>query len=271
MFFMQVRKRGDERGRRWPRDWRYGRGALFAGGYLDTGTETIPVGGDSFQPTDLTNLQVWLDVSDLSTMFQEIDGETTQAVINGPVGRIRDKSSNGYIAAAASDEQRPILRQSGGLNYLEFDGVDDLLQIDGGNYSMPQPNILCLSAQIPETGRALDGSVNKKRAIHEAASNNRIRFYAGSWSPHVSGRSDSNAQVFTTKWEGPNSYVRINGSQTSFSAGNNTLEGLSIGASFAGSPCALKFYGAVVNNGDLSAQEIGRMETYMGGLCGVSL
>lgn len=271
MFFMQVRKRGDGGKGRWYRDWRHGRGALFGGGRSHTDTGTVHVEGNSFQPTDLTGLQVWLDVSDLSTMFQEIGSETTQAVVNGPVGRILDKSSNGYIAVAASDDRRPILRQSGDLRYLEFDGVDDLLQIDGSAYSIPQPNVFCLGAQIPSSGRALDGSVNKKRAIHEAANNNRIRFYAGSWSAYVAGRSDTDAQVFTTKWEGPISYARINGTQTSFSAGNNTLQGLTVGASFAGSPSAIKFYGVVVNNGDLSLEETGNLEAYMAGLCGVSL
>lgn len=69
---------------------------------------------------------VWYDPSDLASMFQDSAG-TTAAVVGQPVGKILDKSGNGYHATQSTSTARPILRQSGSLYYLEFDGVDDFL------------------------------------------------------------------------------------------------------------------------------------------------
>jgi hypothetical protein len=69
----------------------------------------------------------WLDPSDLSTMWQDATG-TIAAAVNQPVGRMLDKSGNGYVFTQATSASRPILRQdTAGFYYLEFDGVDDYL------------------------------------------------------------------------------------------------------------------------------------------------
>jgi hypothetical protein len=67
---------------------------------------------------------LWLDPSDLSTVFTDTAG-TTPAVVGDPVARINDKSGRGNHATQSVLASRPILRQDGGLHYLEFDGVDD--------------------------------------------------------------------------------------------------------------------------------------------------
>tara|TARA_R110000796_G_scaffold1718_2_gene7091 strand:+ start:345 stop:1142 length:798 start_codon:yes stop_codon:yes gene_type:complete len=71
---------------------------------------------------------VWLDVSDVSSLFQNSDG-TVAAVVGQPVGYVTDKSGNGNHAIQATSTKAPVLRQSGDLYYLEFDGADDGLQI----------------------------------------------------------------------------------------------------------------------------------------------
>lgn len=67
-------------------------------------------------------------------MFQSIDSATTAAAVNSPVGWINDKSGNGHHLQAPTTGARPILRQSGSLYYLEFDGTDDQLYDAGSNY-----------------------------------------------------------------------------------------------------------------------------------------
>lgn len=82
-----------------------------------------------FSPASLFSsgeVGVWYDPSDLSTMFTDTAG-TTQASVGQAVARINDKSGNGLNATQATASKRPILRQSGALYYLEFDGVDDTL------------------------------------------------------------------------------------------------------------------------------------------------
>lgn len=71
---------------------------------------------------------IWLDPSDLSTLYQERTGATTPATIGDPVGTVLDKSGNDNHATAPSDAARPTLQQTAeGFYYLSFDGVDDAL------------------------------------------------------------------------------------------------------------------------------------------------
>ena len=68
----------------------------------------------------------WYDPSDLTTLFEE-DG-TTPASVDGPVGKILDKSGNGNHLIQTTETKCPTLKLAGGLYYLEFDGIDDGLQ-----------------------------------------------------------------------------------------------------------------------------------------------
>lgn len=69
----------------------------------------------------------WYDPSDLSTMFQDAAGTTPVTTANQQVGLILDKSGNNNHASQPTGANRPILRQSGALWFLEFDGVNDFL------------------------------------------------------------------------------------------------------------------------------------------------
>jgi hypothetical protein len=92
---------------------------------------------DTFDPTSLFagGIQgVYYDPSDASTLFSDSAG-TTPAVVNGPVGRISDKSGNGNHLIQATAAARPIYRQGSGLSWLESDGVDDTLQCAAVNLS----------------------------------------------------------------------------------------------------------------------------------------
>lgn len=83
--------------------------------------------GAAFTPASLFasgEAGVWFDPSDLTSMYQGRTG-TTAAAVDSPVGQLLDKSGNGNHAVAPTDAARPILRESGGLYYLEFDGSDD--------------------------------------------------------------------------------------------------------------------------------------------------
>lgn len=69
---------------------------------------------------------IWLDFGDLTTMFQDAAG-TIPAIENNQVALIRDKSGRGnHVTQSGSN--RPILRRTGAVWYLEFDGTDDYLQ-----------------------------------------------------------------------------------------------------------------------------------------------
>lgn len=73
---------------------------------------------------------VWLDPSDLSTMFQDAGGLIPVTKDGDPVALIKDKSGNGNHATQTTASARPIYRTDGLLHWLEFDGVDDLLLLN---------------------------------------------------------------------------------------------------------------------------------------------
>lgn len=70
---------------------------------------------------------IWLDPSDLSTMFKDSAGTQPVTADGDPVGLIRDKSGNGNHATQTVSAARPTYRTDGVLHWLQFDGVDDYL------------------------------------------------------------------------------------------------------------------------------------------------
>jgi hypothetical protein len=71
---------------------------------------------------------IFYNTAQLDSLFQDRSlTPATPAVVDGPVGTRKDLSGNGNHQIAAADSRRPLLRTSGGLYWLEYDGVDDYL------------------------------------------------------------------------------------------------------------------------------------------------
>jgi len=68
----------------------------------------------------------YYDPTDISTLWQDAAG-TAPAVIGQPVARMDDLSGNGHHMVQAQASARPVLRLTGDLLSLEFDGADDAL------------------------------------------------------------------------------------------------------------------------------------------------
>lgn len=95
--------------------------------------------GSGFSPLSLFKAGeqgAWYDPSDLSTLFQDSAGTTPVTAAGQPVGLMRDKSGLGNHASQASAGSKPVLRNSGSLWYLEFDGVDDFLVTGSINFTV---------------------------------------------------------------------------------------------------------------------------------------
>lgn len=73
----------------------------------------------------------YYDASDLSTLWQD-SARTTPVTADGdPVGAWDDKSGNGNHLTQATSGRRPLYKTSGGLHWLQFDGIDDSLATSG--------------------------------------------------------------------------------------------------------------------------------------------
>lgn len=67
-------------------------------------------------------------MQDLSTLFQDIAGTFPVAQNGDPVALMLDKSRNGNHAEQATFSAQPTWHSADGLSWLQFDGVDDILQ-----------------------------------------------------------------------------------------------------------------------------------------------
>ena len=93
---------------------------------------SAPESGGDWTPAELFTggrVGAWYDYNDLTTMFQDMAGTIPVTAAGQVVGKVLDKSGNGFHwIANADDNSRPILRTDDqGNNYLEYDGVNDLL------------------------------------------------------------------------------------------------------------------------------------------------
>ena len=88
---------------------------------------------------------------------------TTQAVVGGPIGAVRDKSGNNWHRRQTDNAKRPTLRQSGSLYYIENNGTTNFLVTDSIDLTGTNVLTLCWGA-AKETG-------NNNALVLEASSN----------------------------------------------------------------------------------------------------
>lgn len=83
-----------------------------------------------FTPDVLTGLQLWLDASDASTLYDATSGGSLVAA-DGGVARWEDKSGNARHATQGTSANRPARKTAiqGGKDVLRFDGSNDSLSI----------------------------------------------------------------------------------------------------------------------------------------------
>lgn len=84
----------------------------------------------SFYPSDIAGLQLWLDASDASTLYQSSGGSLASAD-GDPVGYWTDKSGNGRHASQSDGTKKPTLKTAiqNGRSVLRFDGSTDILVV----------------------------------------------------------------------------------------------------------------------------------------------
>jgi len=80
-------------------------------------------------PTDIAGCVGWWDASDASTLFQDSAGTIPATAADAPVGRWANKISGRPAATQATSTARPLLKLASvnNRNAVLFDGVDDLL------------------------------------------------------------------------------------------------------------------------------------------------
>ena len=110
-------------------------------------------------------LGVWLDPSDLSTLFQDAAGTIPVTSDGDPVGLMLDKSGNGNHALQQVSGSRLIYRTDGTLHWLEYNGVNSFL-------SFPNHPFTFTGGVTLFSGFSKTGSVNTFETLFSAGAVN---------------------------------------------------------------------------------------------------
>ena len=144
---------------------------------------------NGFTPKSLFNsseLGLWFDPSDFSTMFQDSAGTTPVTAVGQPVGKILDKSGRSNHATQAVDPAfRPLLGQdANGCYYLDFDGTNSYLVT--GNIDFSSVDEMTIWAGL----RKLSNTGGTGIFIELSASNANSGIF-GMYAPAFNNQADS--------------------------------------------------------------------------------
>jgi hypothetical protein len=85
-----------------------------------------------FDPADLTGAEVVVDVSDITTLWQDTAG-TTQVTTSGQtVGAVTNRGTLGGLFVNTGGSDEPTYTEAAGRKQLDFDGTADYLRLDRG-------------------------------------------------------------------------------------------------------------------------------------------
>lgn len=225
----------------------------------------------------------------------DISPANTGTSVGNPVSSLLDRSGRGNTATSSTAGSQPILRQSGALHYLEFDGVNDWMQTAAFDLAARDELTVILGLRKlvnTPAGMAVEFSANafsNPGAFYLAApeatgSGSDYRFYArGNSAPAAAVTSgvvlapDTCILTATADISANSRVLRRNGVQVGTSAlamGGSAWRSypLYLGAR-AGT--SLRFngwiFGLIVINRQLSAAELAAAEAWMAAKAGVTL
>lgn len=202
--------------------------------YLNTAIEImqrLPVGSAPVSPV-LTGLKLWLDSSDIATLFQDTGFIVPVSADGQTVKGQKDKSGNNYHVTEATNA--PIYKASiqNGLGVVRFDGINNRLRQSTG--AMSQPYTLFLVGKANNIGSTnmgfFDGFTNRSE-FYYGLSNTTLSAHSGATIQSAPAQAPGAWHYFTVTFNGASSIIRQNGIQVANgNAGTQSITGFTIGA-----------------------------------------
>lgn len=228
-------------------------------------------------------------------VFFSINPANTGTTVGNPVSSLLDTSGRGNTATSSTAGSQPILRQSGALHYLEFDGVNDWMQTAAIDLAARDELTVILGLRklvntpagipIELSGNAFSNPGAFYLAAPESTGGGAdYRFYARGNSAPAAGvtsgailapdtcvltaTSDISANSRVLRRNG----VQVGGSTTVMGGGNWRSYPFYLGARAGTSLCFNGWiFGLIVINRQLSAAELAAAEGWMAAKAGVTL
>jgi hypothetical protein len=218
----------------------------------------------------------WYDPSDLATLFQDSAGTTPVTANNDPVGKMLDKSGNGFHLTQATAGKRPLYKVSGGLSSLLFDGTDDFLQ-SGAFTAWAQPSSFLLGEKLTSIGAAQGNFITGtgQNTLYKTATDSKLALFAGG-TALVFDAANTSAHVLHAEFNGLSATLRRDGSAVAATSGtgvgSQTMTQVTLGSDDVGANLApYSFYGAILVNRLLTAIERGRSTSWLGLKAGLAI
>jgi hypothetical protein len=182
-----------------------------------------------FSPSEVSNMKLWLDAADSSTITHS----------SNAVSQWSDKSGNNKHATQSTADNKPTLTSSvlNGKSVISFDGSNDYLTASALNISQPY-SIFVVAKTTGGSGRdyIFDGVTNDSHRSMVALNKSgtvQIQASIGVWS-NSNISTPAGYFTFSSIYNGTNGLVGINGTTvSSFNTGSRNLSnGLRIGANW---------------------------------------
>lgn len=245
-----------------------GRGRLRAGGSSGFNPSSLFAAGEQGG---------FYNIANLATLFSDTAG-TTPASVDGQVARINDLSGRGNNLTQSTSSSQAILRNSGGLYWLEFDGLDDGYGTSSFNAGATTAHMASLRSAhaAASVGSVFDGNstlVANRQLIGTMSSTN-WRMSAGASVSSAASTRDASDHILFGNFAAASSTLELDAVQ--IATGNPSTGALSAGirlGSDAGvaQPFNGRFYGGLIIGRSLTASEKSALYTHLGRLAGLTL
>lgn len=251
----------------------------FGVGVVDVGTQggvADAADGGTFSPASVANAVAFYDVSALNSLYVERTSPTTQASVDGVVGNIQDLTGNARHLVPTGDTNRPTLRQSGGVTYLEFNGSNNNARM---TMTLAQPMTrVSLLQQISwsNTDTILDGGSIDSCRVYQAISSPTIyvRSVSGIITPSPMPAVGT-WFVLTEVFNGASSKVKINnGSYVTGTLGGTAPNGFTVGGRGDGAGAVfanIGWGGTVITSDSMSDADVTSCVEYFAAKGGITL
>ena len=227
--------------------------------------------GGAFTPTDISGLRVWLDASDISTLWQDSARTTAVASDADPVGAWDDKSGNDYHILQATSSKRGEYKTSvqNSLDIVRFDGTDDAIRNSSEPPEASQPNTMAavfkMTSSTAAYHHAIDSGTTVKRQIMGSSNTENWNIYSGAFLANGANNTTT-FHLWYGEYNSSSSIFRMDKSEVaSGDAGSQAATGLNVGSAFSGTAsnfngdfCEIILYDSALSDGDRDS-----LETYL--------
>jgi hypothetical protein len=227
-------------------------------------TSTMPV---------TSGLLMWLDSSDMSSLFQSAEGTNALSASNQPIGLWRDKSGNDNHFTQTRQDARPYFIKTGigGKTSIMFEPGQSMLV----RTNFPAPvTVIYVARQLGGTNNRVLSAVANNWLLGFWSGAKNQAYYEGWVSPSGSPPSDALPHIFVgiVKGRGQNSEVwaddvMIANNQNGITGPN----GLAVNTgAYAGEVSNCQVAEIIVFNRDLTSGERQRIETHLKSKWGIN-